>query len=172
MTRASLIVLGSDNRDRCRTNRGKKSCGYDAGRVCAAGRRAERDHARRQQGDARGIDREEQRHRVRRDALMRIEAVELLHGADAERRRRVPEAEGIGRYIEDHRPHRGMVRRDFREQAHHGRSYGARDDGQQSARLCNLHQAEKQRHYAHQSDRKRDRRARRLDHPSGQLFHG
>ncbi len=55
------------------------------------------------------------------EARLRVQFVQLLHGADAERRGRVAQAQGVGREVEDHRAHGRVIGGHVREQPDHER---------------------------------------------------
>ncbi len=52
----------------------------------------------------------------------RVEGVQLGHRLEPERRRGVPQPEHVRGEVEDHRPHRGVILRDLREEPAHERA--------------------------------------------------
>ncbi len=166
-----LQQLGHDDRHRRRADGGEQGGRHDAGRIGGAGGGAQADHARRQQGDAGGVDGEEQHHGVGRRALKRVEPVELLHGADAERRRGVAEAEHVGGDVHDHRAHGRVLGRDLGKQPRHQRPDQPRYGDEQTRGFAHLHDAEEQRHDADQADGQLDGAAGAVDDRSRQRLH-
>ena len=64
-----------------------------------------------------------------------------------------------------------MIRRNLRERAHHQRPERLGDDGQQASSLRHLHQAEEERHHAHEADGKGHRAAGRFNDPGAKRGH-
>ena len=168
----ATVELGCEDGHRGRADGGEQGGGQDGGRVGGAGRGAQGDHARGQEGDRAGVDRQEQDHGVRGRARLGVQLVQLLHGADAERRGRVAQAQGVGRKVEDHRAHGRVIGGHVREQPDHERPDEPGEQAEQAAGLGHLHQPEKQGHHPHQADGQGDRARGGLDDGRGQQLHG
>ena len=141
-------------------------------RIGRAGGGAQRHHLGGEDGDAGGVERQEQHHGVAGGALQRVQRVQLFHGADAEGRGGVAETQQIGGDIHHNGAHGGVAGRHIGKQAPQQRGQQPCRGGEQSAGLGHLHQPEEQRHDAHQPEGEGHRALGRLQGGGGEGFHG
>ena len=101
-----------------------------------------------------GIDRQEGAHRVRRDALLRVQFIQLTHCAQAERCCCVADAQHIGGHVHDDRSHGRMIRRHIGKQTNQNRSDESGDVLNQSGLFGEPHHAQPEGHGS--AERQRD----------------
>ena len=137
----------ANGRHECRSNDG-------SGIRRARGRKDSHSRGRNELDRAR-VDREKRAHGVGSDAGSRVQLLEVLHGAQAKRRRGVGQTEHVGRHVHHHRTHCRVARRNLREQPAHDRSQRSGQEADETALLRQPHHAQPQRHNPCQRQRER-----------------
>ena len=95
----------------------------------------DRNCSRRDELHRAGVNGEKGAHGIRRNARMRIQRLEIPHGAESERGGRVAEAEHVCRHVHQHRSHRRMIGRHVRKETAHDRAKRTRDALDESRRV-------------------------------------
>ena len=120
---------------------------------CALVGREDGHGGRRDQLDAAGVYRQERTHGVRGRPGMRVEPFQVVHGAQAQRRGGVAQAEHVGGDVHHHRAHGGMVGRHVGKQPPHHRPQPPRQHLHQARTLRQAHDPQPHRQRAHQRQR-------------------
>ncbi len=108
------------------------------------------DHRRGHQGEPARVHRQQHAHGVGRDAGIGVEALELLHGAKAEGRGGVVQAQQIGREVHGDGTEGRMVLRHLREQPTQRGPQGAPERMDEPGLGGQAHHAQPERHDRHQ----------------------
>ena len=152
------------SRSRWRNLGSPRSRNPDRHRVERSGGRADGDRsARWHHGDGRGVDCQEEHHRVGGRAGMPVELGQLDHGLEPERGRGVAETEHVGGHVHHHRAHRGMVGGHIGKEAPQERRQPAGDCVAPPAVERHAHDAEHEDHDTDELDHEFDGGERTVD---------
>jgi hypothetical protein len=139
--------------DQRREKGGQHNRNEDVGRVRRPQLGAIDHDADGDQRQPRRIEDEEHDLGVRGRVFLGVQLLQLLHGFEPQRRRRVVEPQHVGGEVHDHRTMNRMVARDLRKQPVEERPHHLRQGFDHAALLPNTHQSQPQRQDAGQAQR-------------------